>query len=236
MNTIILNDPKYALLSNYSNHRIMHNIGRSWNSVSHYYHGQKFCYYYTNSVLIETIYNATTPQEAEILGTMRYPQPKYWWQKYFFKNQYYLFHPQWNSIKLKVMKDAILAKVVQHIDARETLVATANKTLIVEMENTFWGINKNGQGENHLGKIFMDIRDSMMKDGQYDELLQAPIPLWMQLPDHKHFYGSWRQGIEETYYLKFATWYDGLSEEGKKRYQAKYPQPETWYFYERDDL
>ncbi len=63
--------------------------------------------------------------------------------------------------KLAVMEEILLAKMDQHEDVRVKLMKTGTRTII---ENSpvdgFWGI-EDGSGENHLGKIWMKIRDSL---------------------------------------------------------------------------
>lgn len=67
--------------------------------------------------------------------------------------------PDWNNIRLDVMKEVIRVKFKQHPDLLKKL--TEIKGDIVEnntWHDTFWGVC-NGKGYNHLGKILMEIRD-----------------------------------------------------------------------------
>lgn len=70
----------------------------------------------------------------------------------------------WGNVKLSIMKDIVRAKFLQNADLAKKLLAT--KTALLEEENTwsdtFWG-TVDGQGENHLGKILMEVREELLK-------------------------------------------------------------------------
>ncbi len=70
--------------------------------------------------------------------------------------------PYWDEMKVKVMEEIVRAKFIQNPSLREKLLATDD--IILEEGNTwgdtYWGICK-GEGENHLGKILMDLRESL---------------------------------------------------------------------------
>lgn len=73
--------------------------------------------------------------------------------------------PDWEAIKLHVMHMLVLQKF-QFTDLREKLLATDNEELVEinEWGDKFWGmIRENGElvGENHLGKILMQVRDAV---------------------------------------------------------------------------
>lgn len=66
----------------------------------------------------------------------------------------------WEDVKLKIMEDLVYQKFTIHEGLRLKLVAT-NPAELVEGNHwgdTFWGVCK-GEGENHLGKILMIVRD-----------------------------------------------------------------------------
>lgn len=68
----------------------------------------------------------------------------------------------WEDIKLKEMKKILIAKFSQNLDLAKKLLDTKDEYL--EEGNTwgdkFWG-TVNGVGENHLGKILMEIRQQL---------------------------------------------------------------------------
>lgn len=65
----------------------------------------------------------------------------------------------WNKMRVDIMHSIVYAKFTQNPDLREKLLATGDAHL--EEGNTwgdrFWGVS-GGIGQNHLGKILMDVR------------------------------------------------------------------------------
>jgi len=70
----------------------------------------------------------------------------------------------WESVKNNVMTTIVRNKFNAHPDLKMKLLATGNAMLIegTTWHDTYWGIDLNtGKGENHLGKILMQIRSEM---------------------------------------------------------------------------
>jgi len=69
----------------------------------------------------------------------------------------------WEDAKLSIMENLVQQKFCNHEDLKNKLLSTGDAYL--EETNTwgdrFWGCDKQGKGENHLGKILMRIRDRM---------------------------------------------------------------------------
>lgn len=70
----------------------------------------------------------------------------------------------WNDIRLQVMGQVVLTKFVVNKDLCDKLIATGQRELIEgnTWHDTFWGVC-NGKGENHLGKILMEVRSMLMR-------------------------------------------------------------------------
>lgn len=70
--------------------------------------------------------------------------------------------PDWEQIKLQCMYEICMSKFVQHPKLRNVLLATGESVLIEgnAWGDRYWGM-VNGHGENHLGRILMDIREKM---------------------------------------------------------------------------
>lgn len=70
----------------------------------------------------------------------------------------------WDKIKLDVMYNLCFKKFVYNADLRHALLETENEELVEGnyWGDTFWGVCR-GEGENHLGKILMEIRESLKK-------------------------------------------------------------------------
>jgi len=74
--------------------------------------------------------------------------------------------PDWEEIKLHIMREIIAAKFDQNPGLRALLIGTGNEKLVEEngWGDTFWGMC-NGVGQNHLGHILMEYRDSTLMVG-----------------------------------------------------------------------
>ena len=69
----------------------------------------------------------------------------------------------WEEVKIDIMRRVLKSKFTQNPELREKLIATGD-TELIEGNNwgdTFYGVCR-GVGENHLGKILMEIRAELM--------------------------------------------------------------------------
>ncbi len=65
----------------------------------------------------------------------------------------------WESAKVNVMRESVMAKFTQHKALRELLLATGDAKIIEHTANDdYWGDGGNGKGKNMLGRILMDVR------------------------------------------------------------------------------
>jgi hypothetical protein len=67
--------------------------------------------------------------------------------------------PDWETIKIGVMRDLVRQKFTRHPGLRAELMDTGDTVLIEgnTWNDTFWGVCR-GKGQNWLGKILMEIR------------------------------------------------------------------------------
>lgn len=104
----------------------------------------------TNMEIAERIRNASSPDEARAIAQEN-------------KKQRPL---NWADLKYKKMEYVFILKAIQNSNIREILKQT-NDLTIAECcidEDTDWGLDKNFQGENNLGKLWMKVRDNFKKD------------------------------------------------------------------------
>lgn len=68
--------------------------------------------------------------------------------------------PDWNEVKISIMKEIVRAKFKQNQILLEKLLATDGCYLEETNyhKDTFWGVCDN-VGKNHLGKILMELRE-----------------------------------------------------------------------------
>lgn len=137
-------DEPFGCFSNFSPHGIDLQ-GTSWATVEHYYQAQKFVGT-VDAAIVPVIHAASTPEEAAALGRDCTRQVR----------------PDWEQVKTKVMREAVLKKFLTHLDIQAILISTADRLLV---ENSpvdyYWGCGRDRTGQNHLGKILMDVRQEI---------------------------------------------------------------------------
>jgi ribA/ribD-fused uncharacterized protein len=68
----------------------------------------------------------------------------------------------WESVKIGVMRQALLAKFTQHQELKDLLLSTGTRQLIESTANDdYWGDGGNGSGKNMLGRLLMAIRSEL---------------------------------------------------------------------------
>lgn len=70
----------------------------------------------------------------------------------------------WEEIKTELMLEIIRAKFTQNEELAARLLATGDRSLVEgnTWHDVFWGVDqKTGQGENHLGRILMQVRNEL---------------------------------------------------------------------------
>lgn len=70
--------------------------------------------------------------------------------------------PNWDEIKLDVMTNICRAKAQQHPYVMKKLIQTGSRQIIEDSwRDDYWGWGPNCDGNNHLGKIWMKLRDEI---------------------------------------------------------------------------
>ena len=60
------------------------------------------------------------------------------------------------------MTRALYTKVQMYEEVRQTLLATTDELMIeTSLYDYYWGVGRDQRGENHLGKIWMEIREKI---------------------------------------------------------------------------
>lgn len=73
----------------------------------------------------------------------------------------------WNEIKCGFMKQILHAKADQHEYVHRKLLATGDRELIEDSwRDDFWGWGPNRDGQNMLGKLWMEVRSELRADLQ----------------------------------------------------------------------
>lgn len=70
--------------------------------------------------------------------------------------------PDWNDVKVEFMKELLITKVEQHPYVYKKLMETGDRELVEDSwRDSFWGWGEDHNGQNQLGKLWMEIRTSL---------------------------------------------------------------------------
>lgn len=129
---------EFRFLSNFWPARVVLD-GLTYPTVEHAYQAAKTLSLAERS----TIQRCGSPGDAKRMGTRVY------------------LRDDWESVKLNVMED-LLRQKFGHADLRQKLIATGAQPLVEgnTWGDTFWGMCRD-KGQNHLGKLLMQIRDEL---------------------------------------------------------------------------
>lgn len=121
--------------------------GELWMTVEHAYQGLKFDPK-RYSAIRSQIKDALSAHEAKKLA-------------YLCKD---CIRPDWEAVKLDIMRGLIHAKIQQHPYVQKKLLQTGDAVLIENSHrDSFWGRGPDWQGMNHLGRIWMELRGELRK-------------------------------------------------------------------------
>lgn len=71
----------------------------------------------------------------------------------------------WDVVKVDIMRDILRAKAEQHEYVRRKLLATGDRELIEDSwRDDFWGWGPNHDGQNMLGKLWMEVRSELTEN------------------------------------------------------------------------
>lgn len=143
-------EQEFYVLSNFSSFRVKYyNI--DFDTSEHAYHFMKFRYLTHESL------NATLVPIRNEICIARSAHDAFKIASSY--KQFY--NPNWNNIKVSIMKDILIAKASQHEYVYKKLMETGDRTLIENSwRDDFWGIGPKGDGQNQLGKLWMEIREN----------------------------------------------------------------------------
>ena len=73
-----------------------------------------------------------------------------------------LRRPDWDDVKVEIMKNILRAKVSQHPYVKKKLLETGERILIEDSwRDSFWGWGENKNGKNVLGQLWMEVREEI---------------------------------------------------------------------------
>lgn len=72
----------------------------------------------------------------------------------------------WDSVKADIMKAILCEKALQHEYVRRKLLATGDRELIEDSwRDDYWGWGEKQDGQNMLGKLWMQVRAELRRSG-----------------------------------------------------------------------
>ena len=137
---------EYRWLSNYHECRIVHE-GIFYPSTEHAYQAAKTL----DLAKRREIAGLSTPGKAKRAGNALTDK-----------------RPDWDDVKVQVMREVLIYKFVTNRDLEKKLMETKGRQLIEgnTWGDKFWGVC-DGEGQNWLGRLLMEIRDGEM--GEFNE-------------------------------------------------------------------
>jgi len=144
--------------------------GENWMSLEHFFQAQKFSH---NKEYYDLIRMADTPNKAFCLAKQKKSRFSSTW--YVNKNVYpnikvndmidlskqnnIVIRSDWESVKIDIMRFIVYQKFLQDCTLRNKLLNTDDLYLCEDSPyDSYWGVGKNKDGNNYLGKILMETR------------------------------------------------------------------------------
>lgn len=132
------------LLGSYSGHCFLLD-GFPWPTAEHYYQANKF----QNPDYQQKIRESASPSDANKLGNA-------WFRKK---------RADFKKVRVTLMTRAIYTKCKTHEAVSDALLDT--KDLYIadnSFSDYFWGCGRDGRGNNHFGKILMNVRTKLIEE------------------------------------------------------------------------
>jgi len=146
----------YRFLSNFYPAPVLID-GETWPTVEHYYLAQKS----DHPEYRDQIRAAASPGHAKRLGADPSLPKKRSAQSWFRRNAAAM-RPDWQEVKLEVMRTAVAAKFLQNPELAQRLRDTGTAQLVEDSANdAYWGSGKTKDGLNWLGRILMEVRSRL---------------------------------------------------------------------------
>lgn len=134
-------EQEFYVLSNFSSFRVYID-GIDFDTAEHAYHWYKFL---SPSLVKLDILRARSAHQAFKIARENASKVR----------------PDWDSIKIPIMRNILRTKYEQHEYVRRKLHETGNRILVEDSwRDDFWGIGENKDGKNMLGRLWMEIRDN----------------------------------------------------------------------------
>jgi len=140
---ILFYENEFYVFSNYSSFAIEWK-GKIYPTSEHVYHSEKF----DDERMKEQIRTARSAHVSQKLAEANIDK----------------YRKDWKDVRLGIMKEILREKVKQHPYVMKKLLESGNKELVEDSwRDSFWGWGENKNGENQLGKLWMEVREEFKK-------------------------------------------------------------------------
>lgn len=145
------NKTKYGEFSNFDHHGIT--LGKKfWKTSEHYFQAKKF----VGTKHESEVRKCKSASDAARMG----------------RDRSLPLRRDWETVKDNVMREAVLAKFVQHKELKELLLSTGDEALVEHTEkDSYWADGGDGMGKNMLGIILMEIREAIKSPEKANEYI-----------------------------------------------------------------
>jgi N-glycosidase YbiA len=150
----------FGFLSNYYDAPITID-GEAWRSTEFYYQAQKS----HDPEYREVVRNAKSADHAKGIGSdprrSKKARKRSW-----FHGRHDALRTDWHDVKLTVMETAVRAKFHLNPQLQALLLATGDAELVEDSaHDPFWGVGRDGRGENRMGRLLMKVRQELRDCG-----------------------------------------------------------------------
>lgn len=148
--TVFFYEQDFYVLSNFSAFSV-HVFNREFPTVEHAYHWLKFIR--TSPGTATRIQMAKSAHEAFKLAEAHKHERRC----------------DWDEVKVRLMRDLLRVKVEQHEYVHRKLLATGDRALVENSwRDDFWGWGPDRNGQNMLGKLWMEVRAELRTSSNKD--------------------------------------------------------------------
>jgi predicted NAD-dependent protein-ADP-ribosyltransferase YbiA (DUF1768 family) len=152
-------------------------LGFACATSEHLYHALKYDFDgapEANIDLVKLIVSASTPYKAKVIANAYRGGPsRYAWQRTLSSQARVLIDAgatprpdiDVDSVRIDMMRRCLRAKFKRNSQCRKLLLSTYPSDLVeASPYDTFWGVGRRGDGQNHLGTLLMDLREQLRRD------------------------------------------------------------------------
>ena len=137
---------EFFVFDNFSSFKVMYN-GVLYSTVEHAYQASKFIE--TAPDIARKITESYSAHEAQKIAYENKDKQR----------------ADWDNVKLEIMEKLVRLKLEQNPYVKKKLLQTQNYTICEDSpKDSYWGIGPDRKGQNHLGKLWMKLREELRKN------------------------------------------------------------------------